>query len=46
MTVLSGTWVGMVVIVPAFAVGEKRKEPIVLTVFACFIVAVTPNMSR
>ena len=35
----------MVVVVPALAVGQNRKQPVVATVFARFVIAVAPHVS-
>ena len=38
--------VGVVIVVPAFSVGQNRKQPVVATVFTSFIVAIAPHVSR
>ena len=34
----------MVVVMPSFTTGQERDEPIVATVFDCFIILITEDM--
>src|SRR4051812_22129852 len=45
MSVGSGSGIGVVVVVPAFAVRGKRDEPVVTAVLARIVVAVAPKVS-
>ena len=42
MSVSSGTLVGVVVVVPAFAIAQQTYEQVIPTVIVRFVVAVTP----
>ena len=32
------------IVVPSFAVGQQREQPIITAVFACFVVPIAPHM--
>jgi hypothetical protein len=45
VTVFGHTWMGMVIVVPTFAVGQQSDPPIIAAVIACFIVAIAPHVT-
>ena len=44
VTVLSQSWVCVVIVVPAFAVSDDRDKPIVSAVVSCLVVLVSPHV--
>src|SRR5947209_3482944 len=46
MAVAGGSWVGVVVVVPALAVGDQGHEPVVAATLPSCVALVAPEMGR
>ena len=44
MPMTSRPWIGMVVVVPTFAIGQQSEQPVVRAIFAGFVIPLSPNM--